>query len=171
MYRGWKLPFGIFLQLQGLHSIIHADASGLLCCSIKKTNDYKTLPVITPSSTLYGVETSELDMEKGMTEVASGSIATDNWGKKRNITYSMFHPITFGGASNTYDCAYNWRSHCHGQGVNGLPANGYKCVQSSAVGCIAHQSGASVCSLFAIYAASYDYGYCAGGFALHKLNM
>ena len=169
LYRGWKLPYGIFTQLQGIHSVLHADANGALTCSLRRTLDYKTLPVITASSTLYGTENTELDMEKGMVEVATGLVASDDWGKKRNITYSMFHPLVFGGGLTSYDCAFNWRSRCYGQGTNGLPANRSKCVQSSAVGCVAGAADASVCSLIAYYAASNGSGGYAGGFALHKL--
>jgi hypothetical protein len=171
LYRGWCLPYSMFMQLQGIGSVCHADASGSITVSYRRTRDYRTLPVITSSATCYGTEATELDMEKGMEEVKTGMSFNEFYHKKRNLSMSFFYPLEGGNSIKTYDCAYTGLNGIWGQGVNGRPANGYKCSQSSAVGCYANYGVASACSLNAHDAASGSYGHFAGGFALHKLEQ
>jgi hypothetical protein len=139
MYRGVSWFDGTCNHLQGFHYVIHADANGNYSSSAIYQPDYKALPSITSNDSAndYGLETDTLLMEKGFIHTESIPMTEEGWAKNCYPSISLFYCPNIGGAGmRTYESNYIWRNACWGEGVNGKPANGYKCIQASAVGCV-----------------------------------
>jgi hypothetical protein len=173
MYRGVSWFDGTFNHLQGFHYVIHADANGNYSSSAIYQPDYKALPSITSNDSAndYGLETDTLLMEKGFIHTESIPM-TEGWAKNCYPSISLFYCPNIGGAGmRTYESNYIWRNACWGEGVNGKPANGYKCIQASAVGCAANNSNASVRSMYANSSASNNNSSFGCGSALIDIDM
>lgn len=161
-----SLMDGMFENIWGAIYVGHADASGNLSMSFACADSPDDLPVIKSSSTLYGTEDTVLDLEKGMNNILKGLSWTEGWVSKSDYNYSQFVCKATGANIRTYECRYNWQDGIWGQGTNGKPANGYKCVNGLRVRCIANFGGASYRTAHCNHAASDSNGSYAGRFAL-----
>ena len=161
-----SLMDGMFENIWGAIYVGHADASGNLSMSFACADSPDDLPVIKSSSTLYGTEDTVLDLEKGMNNILKGLSWTEGWVSKSDYNYSQYVCKATGANIRTYECRYNWQDGIWGQGTNGKPANGYKCVNGVRVRCYALPGFASYRTAYCYCAAGDSYVACAGRFAL-----
>lgn len=169
IYRGLDLLSGMFTNLEGLHYTIYNEG-GVYYNRFYAADKYSDVPVVTSSYKVYDVIGTEFTQLKGLRKRIDGQKAANGWAKTSDYKSSLFNYLTIGGGQATYECAHVWRSNCWGQGTNGLPADGYECVNASCVGCSA-ANGFAGRFLVASYAAMNTAGYFAGGFALPLIEI
>lgn len=179
-YRGLELFSGAFTQIEGIHHII-GNYGGVRKGSIWYAKDYTDIKYDPTNftGTDYSVSTSTPDEDipyiKGFVKAGEYDASNSGWVKNTNYDVSLYCATECGGdaSATSYECGYVWRYGSSWGGdntTNGYPNDGYKNVNASVVGCIAHDAvlGRSLAAHSAV-ASGYD---CyAGGFALGNPSL
>lgn len=171
VYRGWSIPLrGTFRYIGGMAYTIRKE-SGVLknrfyCC--ERPEDMQPLT----NTTIYGPIGTKFNALKGMQKfINDGLTCSSFWAKNANYNMSLFCYLLSGGNLHTHECAFIWRDHCWGAGdSNGVPAEGYECVNAAFGGCAAGPGYASASTLSSHYALGAGGGAYAGVFAAYPVQ-